>query len=98
MADELSQRLATSELLLVLDDVPGPAVVRACLTLGPHLLVTTKVAGLPKKLRSAIASAGVRTYDMRPLPAHAARTLLQTHFDFSVRPPSRPPAPPVTCR
>jgi hypothetical protein len=86
MADELAQRLAVSEMLIVLDDVPSPCIVRSCLAIGPHLLVTAASNGLFKKLRSAITSSGIRTYEMHPLPVQAARTLLQKHFDFSVCP------------
>jgi hypothetical protein len=88
MADELSQRLAVSEMLIILDDVLSPSIVRSCFTLGPHLLVTAAGTGLFNKLRSAITSSGIRTYEMHPLPMQAAQTLLQTHFDFSVCPPS----------
>ena len=95
LTQDLAERLAWRQTLLVLDDVASADIVRACNTLGAHVLVTTVHSGLAKKLRTSVAGSALKTHDMRVLAPAAARVLLHSQFDFAVRTQQRVTARPI---
>jgi hypothetical protein len=85
LSQDLAERLAWKQTLIVLDDACSADVVRAVNTLGAHVLVATVHSGLAKRLRTSVAASSVKVYNMRVLAPAAARVLLHSQFNFSVR-------------